>query len=591
MVSTVVEFHLQLRRPDGSLAVSKMAFVDPSSIALDDRSPTINSLSMPDHLEMRHASALSRCFESLSAGNGASAPFADGCLVNLLKDSLLHSRLTVIGTISPAAQRREETLLTLQTLQNVRSIKTSVTPQRYKDTEEVTARFKLMANSATNATEAVEVHHECDAFVEYISLSEDERREKADALRRTWIGVRAVSQYPHLVNLANSQANEPLRWPLKANVTFLGRKVVGADDIRVEGEGILDRHCKFAIVDPRVFISPFQDEKPSGCFVNGEEIVEMRELHHNDRVVLGSSSNPAVVCRFVFVGGEASASIPDNDCTYDRAMEELEKKDPFGIALQTALERTRRANELGEKVFQPGEVPLCIPFIISDRNTGGKSILVKITGPQGTESWQWERFREALAQLESFASPRATLPFADKRNPFLVQDAVVVGEGDVWIQALGNMLEVEVDPPILGVAGAIIGKLHLLMTPLDANGTAGPWDTDETEAMDPFVEDPEDLLGQTIRFRIDVPRLHAADTLCGSHVQFQYCLPFASDQGTLWQTNVVRVAEDGVANLLFQQEHCVQVDEEAVRQLRNGKVVFKLVTVPNGGEADEEKAP
>ena len=71
-----------------------------------------------------------------------------------------------------------------------------------------------------------------------------------------------------------------------------------------------------------------------------------------------------------------------------------EDQNPFQLAVVKAVREAERANELAEQIFQPEQVPQCKPIIFKNRNTGEECVLMRISGPQGTECWSLDRFHE-----------------------------------------------------------------------------------------------------------------------------------------------------------------------------------------------------
>eukprot|EP01002_Notosolenus_urceolatus_P002286 NODE_16037_length_316_cov_3.408240_g14871_i0.p2 GENE.NODE_16037_length_316_cov_3.408240_g14871_i0~~NODE_16037_length_316_cov_3.408240_g14871_i0.p2 ORF type:complete len:95 (-),score=18.94 NODE_16037_length_316_cov_3.408240_g14871_i0:32-289(-) len=50
-----------------------------------------------------------------------------------------------------------------------------------------------------------------------------------------------------------------------------------------------------------------------------------------------------------------------------------------------------------------------------------------------------------------------------------------------------------------------IGDIYVDLLPCDKNGTEGPWDDDDP--VDPFVDDPNELLNTSIVFSVCIQRL------------------------------------------------------------------------------------
>jgi hypothetical protein len=117
---------------------------------------------------------------------------------------------------------------------------------------------------------------------------------------------------------------------------------------------------------------------------------------------------------------------------------------------------------------------------------------------------EWKKAKETNS-INDFSVEAVVKSLGIHQNPFLEDETEYqsIGEGDFWLQPLSNMVEVTgVDAPLFDVRGNRMGQVSFCILPLDKNEGAGPWD--ETPELDPFVEEPKDLIGREIHFAVQI---------------------------------------------------------------------------------------
>lgn len=82
-------------------------------------------------------------------------------------------------------------------------------------------------------------------------------------------------------------------------------------------------------------------------------------------------------------------------------------------------------------------------------------------------------------------------PFADKAEPILLGQCIYSMEG------LAYLMDNEKDIPIIGTNSQIVGRMHLNVVPCSQDG-------DEDLDEDLFPEDPEDLIHQSLDFKVKI---------------------------------------------------------------------------------------
>jgi hypothetical protein len=131
------------------------------------------------------------------------------------------------------------------------------------------------------------------------------------------------------------------------------------------------------------------------------------------------------------------------------------------------------------------------------------------------------------------------------------------------------------------VFGQVEGKMHLELNPCDRNGNTGPWD-DEEEELDPFVDDPAELLRTQIQFEVKIGNvsLDAAhsgvDGVCKYDKIFVRYKFNANDEYEDWSKTQEKSAETFDLELKFSKKHKTHVDEEVLQHIQKGKISFQL---------------
>ncbi len=185
-----------------------------------------------------------------------------------------------------------------------------------------------------------------------------------------------------------------------------------------------------------------------------------------------------------------------------------------------------------------------VPKFVFFKNGAPRQLIISVLfSEEDTLIWSLEkfvaRFKEMKlihAELKKAKETRSINDFSLEavvknlglsfKNPFLDDEDQFIGEANVWLQSLANMIDASVDPPILNLSQSEnrvwAGRLNVSVLPLDKNEGAGPWD--ETPELDPFVEEPTDMIGREIHFavQIDAISLETAVTRIYKDVYVRY---------------------------------------------------------------------
>eukprot|EP00759_Apiculatamorpha_spiralis_P045287 PhF_6_TR42131/c0_g1_i1/m.63637 len=256
--------------------------------------------------------------------------------------------------------------------------------------------------------------------------------------------------------------------------------------------------------------------------------------------------------------------------------------------LSEALKKVEQANIIASDLQRDN---LFSPKIIKNRITQEDQVVVMVTLPNGIGElhWTWEKFNGRLVEMVKMwqewqyavQNEQQFVNRPDDGNPFVDNDYQLLGEADVWLQSLGNMIEHDAAASILAPTSNCIGQLHVEVNPLDRNGDEGPWDDDERMALDPFVERPEDLMGQTIGciikvkkavFEVDVKSGNGQCKYCDTFVR--YYLDGSLDEGPTETNHVSQCTVEAGFN--FSRKHKVAVNQEVLKTFTKGRLVFQV---------------
>ena len=227
------------------------------------------------------------------------------------------------------------------------------------------------------------------------------------------------------------------------------------------------------------------------------------------------------------------------------------------VVLSGATSKINTANviakEISDLVFQP-------------RVVGDNRMSVLVQYRDTCFMLEWDDFCRRVDQAKVFVENNRK-----GENPFRVGGCVLIGETNLWLQSLENMMENVTDCTVLSVNGNAIGKVSAQLSPLDANGKEGPWDDDDEN--DPFVEDTTELLGTTIGFKVRINSCVISNTNLYKTISFEYHL-----SGEEFSTGEVPMEHNSSPTPIainYEQIHTISVDEEFIESL-SGSIRFHV---------------
>ncbi|XP_053666885.1 kinesin-like protein KIF14 [Anopheles marshallii] len=269
-------------------------------------------------------------------------PYRDSVLTWLLRENLGgNSRTVMLATISPASIHLDETLATLRYACQARSIVNRVKVNEdphdriIRELRAEVERLQVLRQDyerQKRLSEAHQHHHpprkiiietsvddgEVEALRQQLAETEQElskaqrswreRLQEAEDIRRTEmkllkrkglaLELSAEQKEPCLVNLAaDPMLSGTLLYIIPPGTVQIGRpSSLTSPDIVLEGPLVSPKHCSIENKNGKLFLLP-EPNTEYETFVNGELILERRQLFHGDRLVIGGShyfriSNP-----------------------------------------------------------------------------------------------------------------------------------------------------------------------------------------------------------------------------------------------------------------------------------------------------------
>jgi len=159
-------------------------------------------------------------------------------------------------------------------------------------------------------------------------------------------------------------------------------------------------------------------------------------------------------------------------------------------------------------------------------------------------------------------------PFWDPPEPQLI------GQSFMALKNLGYLVENEIEAKILSSEGSsgIRGQLALKYFPTDDTGEGEP---DE----DLLPDEPEDLIGKAITFRIEIEKAKDLPKELSKNVFVQYALNF--DKSRKYQTDEVDGKNPNPVFNFKRVHHVDTVTPSILRYLNNGQLCFKVFGYPD----------
>lgn len=264
------------------------------------------------------------------------------------------------------------------------------------------------------------------ALISELQLSNEEKdkrskeidKERHDMLQNAGLAVDASfdrKKHCHLINLNEDPAvSENLIYALAKDKIVIGsNKDINAVDIALSGLGVGAHHCTIDIVAgavPSVFVTPEGTARKT--YVNGKDITEKTQLHHNDRLAVGASEI------FRFVNPLEKAANKDEKrpkVDWQQAVEEMaaniaqektkealnqyQDSQKIHADLLSLLPKINAANEMGDRINK--NVDYQVKVMEGTDNKKTQTIVVTVREESGlwTATWSTAEFLDRLNRM------------------------------------------------------------------------------------------------------------------------------------------------------------------------------------------------
>eukprot|EP00998_Keelungia_sp_KM082_P009129 NODE_52_length_3030_cov_247.387530_g50_i0.p1 GENE.NODE_52_length_3030_cov_247.387530_g50_i0~~NODE_52_length_3030_cov_247.387530_g50_i0.p1 ORF type:complete len:980 (-),score=299.05 NODE_52_length_3030_cov_247.387530_g50_i0:89-2950(-) len=412
---------------------------------------------------------------------------------------------------------------------------------------------------------------------------------------------------PHFVNLhEDDRLSESLVYPFDVGDTVIGRMdKANPPKVLFNGMGIVKQHCTITVTTddpPQVFLTP--GGARAKCLLNGKKMTAKTELIHQNRVWLGNN----YALRFHFPGqearGEGREENPDYFVAESEVAEEMEKMSLPGAGggggggdAETTLTADLRHKlaEAERKIDQANIIAtdldqevIFTPKLYENRATKETDVVVAVNmGGFSTLTWPWSKFNVRLVEMVKMWTEWQTAesrgeewkaPELGDEDPFVDRESQLIGEADVWLHALANMVEFAAQTSVLSCFGNVEGKLLVELQPCDKNGRPGPFDDEEDEDLDPFVDEPEELLDEEIQWEVRIPSvaLEMGGGACKYEKTFVRYKFNMDDEEEGWHTTREEALATYNPKYNFVEKHKVKVDQDILKHITTGKMTFQL---------------
>ena len=257
--------------------------------------------------------------------------------------------------------------------------------------------------------------------------------------------------------------------------------------------------------------------------VNGEPRVNKTKLTDGDCVMFGSNH----LFRFTNPKSPAGEGGKVKLTTWEEAQKQVAANSGFGdgsgsaedmllqedlVALMPMVnEANAMSEELNKKVIF--EIALMSPSA-RGLSEGRTEVWVKMRSLLNDNSWMWKRSkflnRKYIMQemYQSYAEGNDDWDLPQEKDPFWepVDAEVHIGSVHVYLQSLSYLIELEETLAITNYKGAEMGNLRVEIIPCK------PDFSEITEEDDMFVDEPNQLVGKDVHFKLKLKSAYGLPT-------------------------------------------------------------------------------
>ncbi|XP_038044731.1 kinesin-like protein KIF28P [Patiria miniata] len=476
----------------------------------------------------------------------ARVPYRDSKLTMLLKNALGgNSKTIMIAALSPADINYDETLSTLRYADRAKAIRTiavvneSPTEKLIRELKEENARLLLELQGKGGGGQAAVMQgvpeEEVEGLKKELELQMQRNQSEMDSMKQSWEQrlkeVQSVQEEklakeikkreemkvtPHFWNLNEDPALTGMIVHFThSGVTRVGnQKAETTPEIMLTGLSVQKEHATITNTKGVCVLQPCPGAK---VLLNGQDLIDKAELHHNDRIMFGSSH------LYVFhhpqdLAKNQKAGKKEEKVTYDTAQEEIAANSGFDmkkgpdkskddLLLQEELVQlmpmVNEANAMSEELKKGVRFEI---VLISPQARGkihGRTqlaVLMRCNNNDNEFLWDRNKFlnRKYLMQemYQNFVDGDTDWDREKDKDPFWEppDSEVMIGCTHVYLQSLGYLIEVEEFLGITDYRGNEQGLLKVDIYPCNRDGSA--------LAEDDFVDEPKELLGRQVAFKI-----------------------------------------------------------------------------------------
>ncbi|XP_046369590.2 kinesin-like protein KIF28P isoform X1 [Haliotis rufescens] len=464
-------------------------------------------------------------------------PYRDSVLTKLLQSALGgNSRTIMIAALSPADINYDETLSTLRyadrakKIQNKAVVNESPTDRLIRELKEENA--KLMAllggKGAKPGADTNLLEQQLQENQRKMSEMQQSWDHRLEAARRDWekeflrTDRNEWEINPYLMNVnEDPQLTGVVKHALVEGSMTIGKSGDPEINIALKGLGIQKRHAIVENDGGSVWVRPCVAH--AQVIINGSKVKQKQELHHMDRVKLGSSS------LFLYIGFQENRSDLDQvkKYSFDYFMTELAEHEGIAVELHTPRDFDTEEDHVTTVVYQ--EYVDLMPAIAeanaiseelnkklkfepevksqSSHDTKAKAkekeIIVRVTNVQTKKVWIWSKskflHRKLIMNgLYTQFMEQGEVTVSEDQDPFWDPvEPIFLGSCHVWLKMLAYSDEIDEHFTLHNYHGKEEAVVHVQLLPCDKAGVPL-----QGESM---VFEPEDLKDKAFYFLLKVP--------------------------------------------------------------------------------------
>lgn len=468
-------------------------------------------------------------------------PYRDSTLTKLLMNALGgNSKTIMVAAISPADINYDETLSTLRYADRTKQIKTKAfinedpTEKLIRDLQEENARLKAALKGGGGSlpdgsdddykAQLVENQRQMD------EMKKSFEEKLAQASKGGSVNVQAQAdidrrkqKYPHLYNL---NGDDLLNGMVVFIITPGGKFKIGNQrgdkiDFLLRGPSIKDVHGYVSCNNDMTNVTMERANEKAKILLNGQPLTAAMELHHNDRILIGSTqlfvfANPAEA-------GKASKPFPP--VTYEMAQEEIARNSGFDmnrnaksdtdvelqhklVEVMPAIEQANAISEALDKMVK-FEMVLVRPEALGKPATDPTEIYVRWRNFVNNLQFDWpmdkfmSRFYRMQELYDDFEEDGVVNKVAKDADPFIepLDTPVRIGVGNVYLKSVMFRVTMRSSIHLIDIRLNEVGLLSVELVPCDDSGKEIP------ESLQGWMDHPESMLGKDVKFALKIMKV------------------------------------------------------------------------------------